>query len=81
MAEDGEPHLPGSPRGFDTMPPFSSPRDMPLVLPVARRSSSVVGVIAGLIGAGLLVGGLALWATYGTAVFFETIASGLEACF
>jgi hypothetical protein len=54
---------------------------MPAALPTARRGFSLVGVVAGAMGAGLLVGGLALWATYGTAVFFETIASGLEACF
>jgi hypothetical protein len=29
----------------------------------------------------LLVGALALWFRYGTAVFFETIASGIAGCF
>jgi hypothetical protein len=29
----------------------------------------------------LLAGTLALWAHYGTAVFYEMIASGLAACF
>jgi hypothetical protein len=29
----------------------------------------------------LLLGTLALWAHYGTAVFFEMLASGIAACF
>ncbi|HEU4805071.1 MAG TPA: hypothetical protein VFS91_04570 [Nitrobacter sp.] len=32
-------------------------------------------------GAALLLGTLALWAHYGTAVFFEMLASGIAACF
>ncbi|MEH6951853.1 hypothetical protein V4R08_11020 [Nitrobacter sp. NHB1] len=32
-------------------------------------------------GAALLLGALALWAHYGTAVFFEMLASGIAACF
>jgi hypothetical protein len=32
-------------------------------------------------GAALLLGTLALWAHYGTTVFFETLASGVAACF
>jgi hypothetical protein len=33
------------------------------------------------LGAAILLGALALWFHYGTAVFFETIASGITACF
>ena len=33
------------------------------------------------LGAILLLGALALWFHYGTAVFFEMIASGFAACF
>ena len=54
---------------------------MPVAMSTARPGFPLVGVVAGTMGAGLLVGGVALWAAYGTAVFFETIASGLEACF
>ena len=36
---------------------------------------------AGLAAALLLLGTLALWYHYGTAVFFEMIASGIAACF
>jgi hypothetical protein len=32
-------------------------------------------------GAALLLGTLVLWAHYGTAVFFEMLASGVAACF
>jgi hypothetical protein len=32
------------------------------------------------LGTALLLGTLALWFHYGTAVFFETIASGISAC-
>jgi hypothetical protein len=32
-------------------------------------------------GAVVLIGALILWARYGTAVFFEMIASGFAACF
>jgi hypothetical protein len=33
------------------------------------------------LGAALLLGALVLWFHYGTAVFFEMIASGVSACF
>jgi hypothetical protein len=33
------------------------------------------------LGAALLLGTLALWFHYGTAVFFETIAAGIAGCF
>jgi len=33
------------------------------------------------VGVLLLLGALVLWAIYGTAVFFEMIASGISACF
>ncbi|CCD99669.1 conserved exported hypothetical protein [Bradyrhizobium sp. STM 3809] len=36
---------------------------------------------AGAIGVVLVAGAGVLWATYGTAVFFEMIASGFSACF
>jgi hypothetical protein len=39
----------------------------------------VVGAAA--LGAAVLLGALALWFYYGTAVFFEMIASGISACF
>jgi hypothetical protein len=39
-------------------------------------------IVAGAgLGAAILFGALALWFQYGTAVFFEMIASGISACF
>jgi hypothetical protein len=38
-------------------------------------------VIAALAGALMLAGSLALWAYYGTAVFFEILRTGWAACF
>jgi hypothetical protein len=48
--------------------------------PANRLARALVVGGAGL-GAVLLVAALILWARYGTAVFFETIASGFAACF
>jgi uncharacterized membrane protein YdjX (TVP38/TMEM64 family) len=41
------------------------------------------GIIVGsiVLAAGILLGALVLWVHYGTAVFFEMIASGIAACF
>jgi hypothetical protein len=49
--------------------------------PGTRRTASAVGVVAGLAVAAVLAGSAVLWARYGTAVFFEMLVSGLEACF
>jgi hypothetical protein len=48
--------------------------------PTNRLARALVVGGAGL-GAVLLLAALILWARYGTAVFFEMIASGLAACF
>jgi hypothetical protein len=58
--------------------PVSAPRDLPAI---GRRDLPLAAIAAGLLAAALLVGALVLWAHYGTAVFFEMIVSGLEACF
>ena len=42
---------------------------------------SPVLLIAVVLAAALLGGTLALWAHYGTAVFYEIILAGLAACF
>jgi hypothetical protein len=42
-----------------------------------RAAIVLVAVVAGAIMAGTV----ALWAHYGTAIFFETIRAGLVACF
>ena len=58
--------------------PISTPQQVPLGL---CRAGSVVAVAAAGLGGALLLGALGLWFHYGTAVFFETIASGIAACF
>lgn len=57
---------------------LSTPHQMPSQ---ARRTMPAAWIAAGTGAAALLAGALALWAHYGTAVFFEMIVSGLEACF
>jgi hypothetical protein len=47
---------------------------------VAPPSRNALLAAAGIVGI-LLAGTVALWAHYGTAVFFETIRAGLIACF
>jgi hypothetical protein len=40
-----------------------------------------VAIACGVLGAAVLLATLALWSHYGTAVFFEMIATGFAACF
>jgi hypothetical protein len=61
--------------------PISREQEMPAVtLPARGVARLIVWGGAGL-GAVLLFGALVLWFHYGTAVFFEMIASGIAACF
>ena len=50
-----------------------------LTTEVAPRRGAIL-LAAAVIGA-ILAGTIALWAHYGTAVFFETIRAGFAACF
>lgn len=59
--------------------PGSSPQPVPSAM--ARRGQRVIGLAAGLVTFALVAGAVALWSHFGTTVFFETIVSGLEACF
>lgn len=59
--------------------PLSTQPASPAIGP-ARAVSALAVAGAGL-GAALLLGTLALWFHYGTAVFFETIAAGIAGCF
>ena len=61
--------------------PISTQPEMRSMLPPARRVGSALVVGGAGLGAALLFGALVLWFHYGTAVFFEMIASGLAACF
>jgi hypothetical protein len=61
--------------------PVSTPQQLPGILPPARRVAPAIVIGAAGLGAVLLIGALALWFHYGTAVFFEMISSGISACF
>jgi hypothetical protein len=61
--------------------PISTPRELPGTMQPARRVVPAIVAVAAVLGTVLLVGALALWFHYGTAVFFEMIASGISACF
>jgi hypothetical protein len=61
--------------------PISSQPEMPAVLQPARRIGPAIAVGGAGLGAAILLAALVLWFYYGTAVFFEMIASGFAACF
>jgi hypothetical protein len=61
--------------------PISTTRRVPRVLSPARRAGAIVAIAAAGLGTALLLGALILWFHYGTAVFFEMVASGIAACF
>jgi hypothetical protein len=62
--------------------PISTQQQEMLSGPQPARGLARVIVVAGAgLGAALLLGALALWFHYGTAVFFEMITSGIAACF
>ena len=61
--------------------PLTTPRALPGELPAARKFARAVAVGGAVLGALLLLGALILWVRYGTAVFFEMIATGISACF
>ena len=60
---------------------LSSPHDVRAEAKPARRIARIVGVAGACLAATLLLAALALWFHYGTAVFFEMIATGFAACF
>jgi hypothetical protein len=59
--------------------PISTRQEMPGI-PARKLAPAIVVGGAGL-GAAILLAALVLWFHYGTAVFFEMIASGISACF
>jgi hypothetical protein len=61
--------------------PISTRQEMPGVLQPARRVAPAIAIGAAGLGAVILAGAMVLWFHYGTAVFFEMIASGISACF
>jgi hypothetical protein len=62
--------------------PASTLHQLPGGLRPSRTAAAHAIVMAGAgLGVALGLGAAVLWFHYGTAVFFETIASGLSACF
>jgi hypothetical protein len=60
--------------------PISTSQQMAATEPSRKVASAIVVGATGL-GAAILFGAALLWFHYGTAVFFEMIASGISACF
>jgi hypothetical protein len=61
--------------------PISTQHEIISATQPSRRVASAIVVAGAGFAAALLLGALALWYHYGTAVFFEMIASGIAACF
>jgi hypothetical protein len=61
--------------------PISTPHEIAAGPPRAHRAGAVIAVGGAVLGAVIVLGALVLWFHYGTAVFFEMIASGISACF
>jgi hypothetical protein len=57
------------------------PLSTPQQLQPARRLALAMLIAGAGLGIAVLLGALVLWFHYGTAVFFEMIASGISACF
>jgi hypothetical protein len=54
---------------------------MPEAAVNSSRPTSRPFLLVGAVAVVLIAGTLALWAHYGTAVFFEIVAAGIAACF
>jgi len=61
--------------------PVSTPHGIIATTQPSRRGTSLVGVAGAGFGLAILLGAVVLWVHYGTAVFFEMVASGVSACF
>ncbi len=61
--------------------PISTRQRMPGMFRPARRIGPALAVGGVVLGAAILFAALVLWFHYGTAVFFEMIASGIATCF
>jgi hypothetical protein len=60
--------------------PVSTPHDLSATVRPDGGGLRAVWAAGGVVGGALLFGTVALWVHYGTAVFFDMIASGLAAC-
>ncbi len=61
--------------------PISTPPEIISASPPSRGVAPVLAVAGAGFGAAILLAALILWLHYGTAVFFEMVASGINACF
>jgi hypothetical protein len=61
--------------------PISTEQQMPGTFRPRRRLAPAIVVAGAGLGVIMLLAALVLWFHYGTAVFFEMIASGIAACF
>jgi hypothetical protein len=61
--------------------PISSQQQIVAAPQSSRRVASAIVIGAATLGAAILIGSAVLWFHYGTAVFFEMIASGIASCF
>jgi hypothetical protein len=61
--------------------PISTQQEVPSLPRPARNLVPAIAVGGAGLGFIILLAALVLWIYYGTAVFFEMIASGITACF
>jgi hypothetical protein len=61
--------------------PLSTPQQISPSIQPSRRIAQAIVMGGAIVGVAAAVGAVALWFHYGTAVFFETIAAGISACF
>jgi hypothetical protein len=61
--------------------PASTPHQVRRALRPSRNAAAAIVVGGAGLGVVILLGALALWSHYGTAVFFEMITAGINACF
>jgi hypothetical protein len=61
--------------------PVSTPGQVTGLSSLPRKAASALVLAGGGVGVALLLAAVVLWFHYGTAVFFEMIASGFAACF
>jgi hypothetical protein len=61
--------------------PTSTRQQMPGMLQPARRLAPAIVASGAGLGVIILLAAVVLWFHYGTAVFFEMIASGIASCF
>ncbi len=62
-------------------PQLTTPQHMSSSIQPPRRIEQAIVMGGAIVGFAVVLAALVLWFHYGTAVFFETIAAGISACF